>query len=101
MSSESTDRRKYERLKKRSILRLNQKVALLEDISEKGMLVSVQDVPSFNQVSISIKIFEIEFILDGEIRWKSDKDDFSGLYSIGIELINPPEKFRKMIRKNT
>lgn len=99
MIPKSNERRRFERVKKRSILRINQKIALLEDISEEGMLVSVQDVPSYPEVSISAGIHGSDFTLEGVIRWKSEQDDFSGLYSIGIELIEPPLKFRKMIKK--
>jgi len=94
------EKRKFERLKRRSILHLNNKTALLEDISEEGILVSAQEVPAYPEVSILIKLLKSEFEIKGKIKWRSSRDDFSGLFSIGIELIDPPEKFRKLIKRN-
>ncbi len=94
-----TERRKYRRIKKRSILKVNDKIALLEDISEQGMLISVLEIPRSPEIKISAKLMKRSFILTGYIKWRSMLDDFSGLYSIGVELDDPTGEFRKMVKK--
>lgn len=94
-----TERRKYQRVKKRSILRVNDKIALLEGISEQGMLISVLEIPGSPEIKISAKLMNKNFDLTGYIKWKSMLDDFSGLYSIGVELADPTGEFRKMVQK--
>ncbi len=93
----TSERREYKRIKKQSLVRLNDKMALLIDISEGGMLLGTYELPADPEVNIEIKIRENSFKLKGIIRWIREKDSFSGLHSVGIMLKDQPEKFRKLM----
>jgi hypothetical protein len=95
------DRRTQIRVKKEAILRLNNKIALLIDISENGMNLASYDIPKEPNVAIKIKIMGKTFNLKGLIRWLTKKDHFTGLSSIGIYLEDPPDKYKLLIRELT
>jgi len=92
------ERRIHKRIKKNTFVQLNNKIALLIDISEGGMLLGLKEIPGDHEVDIKLKIQEKSFKLKGVVKWIRDRDSFSGLSSIGIMLIDPPEKYRKLIQ---
>jgi len=95
------DRRTQIRIKKEAIIRLNNKIALLIDISENGMNLASYDTPKEPNVAIKMKIMGKTFNLKGVIRWLDKKDHFTGLNSIGIYLEDPPDKYKLLIRELT
>jgi len=95
------DRRTQTRIKKETILRLNNKIALLIDISENGMNIASYDIPKEPNVDIKIKIMGKTFNLKGLIKWLAKKDHFTGLSSLGIYLKDPTDKYKLLIRELT
>ncbi len=72
-------------------------LALLIDISLNGMRIASQEVPHDPLVQINISIEGTEFKLKGVVRWISDKNNFSGLYSLGIYIEKPSPSYKKLI----
>ncbi len=97
-SNNTSERRAHTRISKQTFVQINNKMALLIDISEGGMLLGSNEIPEDPEVDINIKIQGKSFKLKGIVRWIRDRDSFSGLSSIGIMLIDPPDKFRKLIQ---
>ncbi len=93
------EKRKQDRIKQHSFLRLNEKLALLIDISVNGMRLAVENIPDDPNVEIKISIEGTEFNLSGITRWFSEKNNFSGLYYLGIFIEDPPRKYEKLITK--
>ena len=99
MDDFSEDKRKQNRIKQHSFLRVNENIALLIDISINGMRIAMQEVPASPEVEIKISIESKEFRFPGEVRWFSDKNEFSGLYYIGVFIEKPPGNYEKLITK--
>ena len=99
MDNFNEEKRKQDRIKQNSFLRLNEKLALLIDISVNGMRLAAENIPDDPNVEIKISIEGTEFNLSGIIRWFSEKNSFSGLYYLGIFIGEPPRKYEKLITK--
>ncbi len=99
MDGFNEEKRKQDRIKQHSFLRVNEKLALLIDISVNGLRLAAEYVPDDPNVEIKISIEGTEFNLTGIIRWFSEKNSFSGLYYLGIFIEEPPLKYEKLITK--
>ena len=91
------DKRRHERKKKRILIRMNGKPAVLQDISRSGIQLTCATIPGERKVEISIKYEDKTFDLSGLIRWVRRQVTFHSPKNIGISLIRPPKEYLKFI----
>ena len=100
-SEENTfqERRSQKRIVKRSILRVNGKIAILMDLSENGMRLATLKIPSSPLIVIELRTEGQSFKLNGVIRWSSRERTFTGLKKFGVFIKDPPDQYTQYIMK--
>jgi len=98
MDKTPEERRKQNRIQQHSIIKVNESLALLVDISLNGMRLACQKIPDSREVEIRITIYDVYFLLQGEIRWHSKKSDFSNMYDMGVQIHDPPKKYLELLK---
>lgn len=89
------ERRENRRIKKRIMLKINNELGLLSDISREGIRLSTAKVPSSPGVDIKLKLDEQTFHLKGTIRWQGKERTLSNMQEIGVSIDEaPPEYYR-------
>lgn len=87
------EKRKDKRLKKRSLIKVDDKAGMLLDISEDGIKVALSSLPTHRQIRISLQLDGEEFNLSGTIRWIKKTFSAHGSNELGIHLEDPPPTF--------
>jgi hypothetical protein len=93
------EKRKSTRVRKRVMLDINNKPAILVDISKNGVRVSTGMPPTTRRVKIIIRVDEQTFDLNGTVRWVKRKVALQKLYDMGLSIEGAPEGFDKFIDK--
>ncbi len=91
------DKRRHERKKKRILIRMNGKPAVLQDISRSGIQLTCATIPGERQVDITIQYEDKTYDLTGLIRWVRRQVTFHSPKNIGISLNNPPKEYLSFI----
>jgi len=87
------EKRKERRLKKRSLIRIDDKAGMLLDISEDGIKVALSSLPTRRQVQINLHLDDQDFSLAGTIRWIKKTFSAHGSNELGIHIEDPPPGF--------
>lgn len=91
------DKRRHERKKKRILIRMNGKPAVLQDISRSGIQLTCATIPGERQVDVTIVYGDKKFDLTGLIRWVRRQVTFHSPKNIGISLVQPPKEYIQFI----
>lgn len=95
------DRRESNRIRKRIMLRVNNRPGILLDLSQTGMRVSTSMVPVSRNVRIQFHADGAEFDLDGHILWVNKRYALQNLKEMGILIQNRPESYNRYLEKIT
>ncbi|MBN1197134.1 MAG: PilZ domain-containing protein [Candidatus Aminicenantes bacterium] len=95
------DRRQFSRIRKRIMLRVNNRPGILLDLSSTGMRVSTSMVPASRSVRIQFQADGTEFDLDGHILWINKRYALQNLKEMGIFIQNRPESYKHYLQKVT
>jgi hypothetical protein len=87
------DKRREERVKKRVVVKLNDKPSILEDISKNGIKLTAAHIPPSRYVDITIEAGEEKLALRGYIRWIKRQITFHSPKKIGLSLIDVPDEY--------
>ena len=93
------EKRKIKRIRKRIMVKIDNRPAILIDISRGGIKLSSAIVPSNPEVNIEINDNNRIFKLKGTIRWITRKVTFQNLKEIGIQIKDAPEEFNRYIEE--
>lgn len=91
------EKRKTRRIRKRVMLKIDGKSAILVDISRTGIRYSTANPPKIRSVSIALRFDERSFNLKGSIRWVKRKVALQKLYDVGASLDDIPELYSQFI----
>ena len=81
------------------MVKIDNRPAILIDISRGGIKLSSAIVPSNPEVNIEINDNNRIFKLKGTIRWITRKVTFQNLKEIGIQIKDAPEEFNRYIEE--
>jgi len=93
------ERRTFNRIRQKSIVKINGTEGFLIDISEDGLGVSISQRPAEEEIKIKLILDETEFFLTGRIIWDGWNKSFSDLTDIGIKLTDPSEEYINLVKK--
>jgi len=93
------EKRKTPRIKKRVMLKIDSKSAILVDISRTGIRFSTAAPPKSRQVDIVLHFDEQTFNLKGTVRWVKRKVALQKIYDVGVALDETPEEYGRFIDK--
>ena len=93
------DRRNFNRIRQKSIVKINEIEGFLIDFSEDGLGIALTQIPSEKEIKIKLILDKSEFLLTGEIIWEGWNKSYSHLSDIGIKLIDPPKKYVNYVKK--
>lgn len=94
------EQRKYPRIKTRIAAEINNRQALLENVSREGVKIKLwaDAVPRNRDVELAFQVGKQSFNLKGVIRWcKRDKYSLQDLKELGLHLAEPPEEYYQFI----
>lgn len=87
------ERRGSSRIRKRIMLRVNNRPGILLDLSRNGMRVSTSMVPVSPYVRVQFRADGSEFDLEGYILWVNEKYAVQNLKEMGIIIQNKPDLY--------
>lgn len=93
------DRRLFNRIRQKSIVKVNENEGFLIDFSEDGLGISVSNIPSEKEIKIKLILDKIEFLLKGEIIWEGWNKSYSELSDIGVKLIDPSKEYINFVKE--
>lgn len=91
------DKREFSRKKKRILLQLNGKPAILLDISRKGIKLSTTSAPASRQVDITINYHDQLIQLKGYVRWIRKTLVMQNTRDIGLSITSAPSEFYQFL----
>jgi len=94
------EQRKFPRMKTSIAAEVNDKQAVLEDVSRQGIKVKLwaDAVPENPDVAVAFKVGEKSINLKGEIRWcMKDRYSFQDLKVMGVYIEDAPEEYHQFI----
>jgi len=92
------DRRNFDRIRQKSIVKIGDEEGFLLDFSEEGLGISVRRIPEEREITVRLKFEDKEFILNGEIIWEGWHKGSTELSDIGIQLADPPEDYIRFVK---
>jgi hypothetical protein len=81
------------------LLKVGKDKGILVDISKIGLRVSMEKIPSGEEIDISLKVKNKIFDLRGTVHWVEIKQTLDDPYELGISLMNPNEEYIKFVEK--
>ena len=95
------EKRKEKRVKKRMLSSLEERPAIIVDISQSGIQISMSSKPKNQSVSIKLQIGGKVIDLQGNVRW-INKTMFNQTSSnIGIAINDPPAEYLQLLKGHT
>jgi len=91
------EKRSAVRKRKRFVLKMNDKPAVLLDISKTGLKLSAAFVPASRHVEISISYNGKSFHLKGNIRWVRRSLSLQSPKDLGIRIVEASEEYLKFV----
>ncbi len=85
--ADESERRQFQRVQKRIMIKIDDKPGLLLNISRGGMRISSTLEPVKKEVSIKLHAADNVFSVFGEVRWVDRKYSVQNLKDIGINVI--------------
>jgi hypothetical protein len=91
------EQRKEMRIKKRVLSSLEDKPAIIVDISQGGIKISMNRPPRNQSVDIKLKIGGKVIILKGDVRWIARMPSSQSSNNIGIAIREAPPEYYEML----
>lgn len=93
------EKRKQERFKTRQFAKIGGKMAVINNMSGKGIQVSTSLMPRKRKIDIVFEVFGDIIRLIGFVQWIRRKNSVNNLNRLGVVLLDPPEEYRKVVSK--
>jgi hypothetical protein len=94
------EKRKEMRIKKRMLSSLDEKPAIVVDISHSGIKISMSRPPRNQNVDIKLQIGGKVITLKGDIRWINRMISTQASNNIGIAIREAPPEYYQMLAMN-
>jgi hypothetical protein len=91
------DRRKYKRIKKNMVLKVNNKPGTLVDISRNGLRVSTPLSQTPRDIDIALKAENKNLNLQGIIQWVRNKGPRNRSTELGVRIPNPSQEYDQFL----
>ncbi len=95
------EKRKEKRVKKRILSSLEKRPAIIVDVSQGGIQISMSSTPKNQAVSIKLKIGDKTIDLQGDIRWINKTISTQNSSNIGIAIHDAPEEYLQLLEGYT
>jgi hypothetical protein len=91
------EKRKEKRVKKRMLSSLEERPAIIVNISQNGIQISMSSKPKNQQVSIKLQIGDKVIDLKGDVRWINKTMFNQNSSNIGIAIKEPPAEYLEFL----
>jgi SH3-like domain-containing protein len=91
------EKRKEKRVKKRILSSLEERPAIIVDISQSGIQISMSSKPKNQRVSIKLQIGSKIIDLEGDIRWINKTISSQNSSNIGIAINEAPAEYLQLL----
>jgi len=95
------EKRKEKRVKKRILSSLESRPAIVVDISQGGIQISMNAAPKNQAVAIKLQIGGKTIDLEGDIRWINKTMSSRNSSNIGIAIHDAPPEYLKLLAGHT
>ena len=95
------EKRKEKRVKKRILSSLEERPAIIVDISQGGIQISMSSKPKNQSVSIKLQIGGKVIDLQGDVRWINKTTSSQNASNIGITLHEVPAEYLQLLEGRT
>jgi hypothetical protein len=95
------EKRKEKRVKKRILTSVEERPAIIVDISQSGIQISMSSTPKNQLVSIKLQIGAKVINLQGDIRWINKTISSQNSSNIGIAIRDAPAEYIQLLTGNT
>ncbi|MEI6614266.1 MAG: PilZ domain-containing protein [Chrysiogenales bacterium] len=92
------EKRKEKRVKKRMLTSLEERPAIIVDISQSGIQISMSSKPKNQSVSIKLQIGGKVIDLEGEVRWINKMMSSHNTNNIGITIREAPPEYLQLLK---
>ena len=95
------EKRKEKRVRKRMLSSLEERPAIIVDISESGIQISMSSTPKNQLVSIKLQIGGKVIDLQGDVRWINKTTSSQNTSNIGIAIREAPSEYLQLLAGQT
>ena len=95
------DKRKEKRVKKRMLTSLEERPAIVVDISESGIQITMNSTPKNQRVGIKLQIGGKVIEMQGDVRWINKTMFNQNSSNIGIAIENAPTEYLQLLAGHT
>lgn len=95
------EKRKEKRVKKRILSSLEERPAIIVDISESGIQISMSSTPKNQRVAIKLQIGGKVIDLQGDVRWINKTTSNQNTSNIGITIHGAPAEYLQLLEGHT
>jgi len=96
----SMEKRKEKRVKKRMLSCMEERPAIIVDISQSGIQISMSSTPKDQLVSIKLKIGGKVIDLKGDVRWINKTISNQNSSNIGIAIREAPAEYLQLLESH-
>jgi hypothetical protein len=94
------EKRKEMRIKKRMLSNLEDKPAIIVDISQSGIKISMSRPPKSQEVEIKLQIGDKVINVKGDVRWITHMVSTRVTNDIGIAIREAPDEYYELVSKS-
>lgn len=87
------DKRENSRFKARLLVKIDEKTAVINDISRTGLNISVPIMPKKRRVNISLEFENMKLEFGALIMWARRKLSYGDKNILGLTIINPNDEY--------
>jgi hypothetical protein len=95
------EKRKEKRVKKRILSCLEERPAIIVDISQSGIQIAMSSTPKNQSVSIKLQIGGKVIALQGDVRWINKTTSSQNTSNIGITIRDAPAEYLQLLAGQT
>lgn len=91
------EKRKHQRFKTRQFAKVSGKLGVVNDMSDNGIQVATSLLPKKRKIEIAFETSGELILLSGLVQWIRRKDSKNRLNRLGVQLQDPPSRYREFI----
>jgi len=95
------DKRKEKRVKKRMLSSLEERPAIIVNISQSGIQIAMSSTPKNQRVAIKLQIGGKVINLQGDVRWINKTMTSQNANNIGITILEAPPEYLQLLEGRT
>jgi len=95
------EKRKEKRVRKRMLSSLEERPAIIVDISQSGIQIAMSSTPKNQRVSIKLQIGGKVIVLQGDVRWINKTTSNQNTSNIGITIREAPAEYLQLLAGQT